>query len=198
MSVNNGSNNSFQPDFLFPIVFLFLWLFLLVGCYEPVEACLDLQATNFEVTADRACSDCCTYPTLSLSFSHKVDSNFLSNEDVYLNRVGRPYRIESVVFYISNVQLVDAAGNGYGVEDQIELLALNNGVEEWLELEDNFLLIERTTRNVTLGEFRSSGDFVGLRFFVGINAPANNANPASLPDGHPLSIGPDSLHWDQQ
>jgi len=163
-----------------------------------VEGCLDADATNFDVDADNPCSDCCTYPELTVSFTHKAGEAFLSADSLYTSRTLKPFRIKDVKFYISNLQLVDDAGNAFGVEDKVELNVLQNGVEELVELEDNFQVVRRSSSSLTFGEFRESGNFERMLFLVGINTDANNANPNSLPDDHPLRIEPDSLHWDQQ
>ncbi len=47
-------------------------VFFLAGCYEPKEGCLDPQAVNYDVTADEACADCCTWPSLRLSVKHAM------------------------------------------------------------------------------------------------------------------------------
>jgi len=40
----------------------------LSSCYEPIEGCLDPLSSNFQLDADNACGDCCTYPSVTLRF----------------------------------------------------------------------------------------------------------------------------------
>jgi len=188
-----------KRNFLFyGLPLILFWIMLLPACYEPVEGCLDAAATNFDVDADDPCLDCCSYPELIVSFTHTAGEAFLSADSLYTSRTQKPYRIKDVKFYLSSFRLVDDAGNVFGVEDKVELNVLQNGVEELVELEDNFQLVRRSSSKLTFGEFRESGNFERVLFFVGVNPDANNANPNSLPDDHPLRIEPDSLHWDQQ
>ena len=58
-----------------PKFHLFLFICLaccFAGCYEPIEGCLDVRATNFDLNADRSCPDnCCEYPELRLKLLHR-------------------------------------------------------------------------------------------------------------------------------
>ena len=48
---------------------LFLLACALTGCYEERSGCLDPDAADYDLQADVACPDCCTYPELSVRVS---------------------------------------------------------------------------------------------------------------------------------
>jgi len=175
-----------------------LWLMLcctllLPACYEPIEGCLDAQATNFDLDADQACSGCCEYPAFQLSLQHRIglvglESRF-STDSVYYDGSGQPFRFNNIRFYLSNLRLVRADGSEAPVSDTIELDLYDlSGTPRKATVEDNYLLANPAfEQTYTIGAFRESGsNFVKIRFAVGVEGIANEAIPDSLPDDYPL------------
>lgn len=183
------------------------WILLLPACYEPKEGCLDAQATNFDLEADEACSDCCEYPTFQLALQHRIvligqEAKRFSTDSVYYDGSGQPFRFENIRFYLSNLRLVRADGTEVPVSNTIELdLYDASGMPRKATVEDNFLLANPIfEQTYTIGNFRESGSsFEKIRFAVGIEGVANEAIPDSLPDDYPLGrIEPAlDLHFDQ-
>jgi hypothetical protein len=150
-------------------------VFLLAACYEPKEGCLDIEATNYDVSADDQCPKCCTYPKLSVQVLHyivspkKPDSLFAmryatkyqglldSNEFFFLDR-GR--------FFISNLKLVRQSGEEVGVRDSV---LLPRTVGDSIRVENNFSKHDRDIlQAASLGTVRTEGLFVGVKFTIGI------------------------------
>lgn len=182
-----------------------LLLLLLSACYEPVEGCLDITATNFQVDADEPCPDnCCTYPSIKLAIDHcyeiATDSFVTLNygDSIYIDGVGNPFRINGIQFYLSEFQIVSTTGAPFGVQDSLEVEQIDpiNGDTTLVTLEDNFLLLNPVVKNVniTLGENRTVGNFSGIRFKLGLDMPANYTNPSSLNDNHPLALQNDNMY----
>lgn len=172
--------------------------FFLSGCYTPKEGCLDAGATNFDLDADKACSDCCTYPTLKIALQHRVlyptaDYKLGLGDSIYYDAVGQPYRLKDIRYYLSNIHLVRPDGSEAELEDRIELNVPNPaGGTLPIEVEDNFLLVNpRLSQTFTLGILRAQGPFDRVRFTIGIEEPANFALPEKLPTGHPLQLQTD-------
>ena len=180
------------------------WLLLvfLSACYEPVEGCLDIAATNFDADADDPCLDCCTYPALSIDFRHRVLTvdtffNLVYVDSVYTDDFGNPYRINNIQFYLSNVRLLRADGTEVGVTDSLEF-EIQQSTGETIQgtVEDNFALVNRNTfSDYDLGTFRESGTFTGMRFAIGIEGTANTADPNSISTAHPLGVQEEDMYF---
>lgn len=177
--------------------------FMLAGCYEPKEGCLDVNATNFALDADRPCSDCCVYPTLRLDVQNRftkdgVPLNLGYVDSVYYDIQGKPYRINKIRFYLSNVHLVRSDGSEEEVADELELeVWLPDGSDtEKVVVEDNFALVDAgRNRSFAMGTFAKNGEFQKVRFTLGIGEPVNRAVPSTLPDNHPLALQDDPMYW---
>ena len=158
-----------------------------VACFQPESGCLDIEATNFELTADEPCdsdntaTSCpCTYPVLSFdTMSYVVEKSTYQPNTFY--RINSQYiQIQSIQFYLSGFQFRSTSGEWIGVADTISLFVLNedNQLETQL-LTDDFLLVNQE-RSIDMGAIRQHGTFDSLRFVLGIEAPANSANPDSI------------------
>ncbi len=150
-------------------------LFLSLGCYEPEEGCLDINATNYDVSADDPCPDCCTYPSLSLLFQHYVtlatmpDTSFAMK---YGTRYPSPmdtnhlFYIDRGRFFISNLKLVKANGEELGVLDSVWLPLV---VGDSIFVENNFSKHDRDIfQAAKLGTFNAYGEFTGVKFTLGL------------------------------
>ena len=77
----------------------------LMSCYTRKEACLDVLAANYDVSADDACLDCCTYPKLKLEIQHFVKDSVYSNTTIYTNDLNQSFKILDVRFYVHAFEL---------------------------------------------------------------------------------------------
>lgn len=182
----------------------FILLLFCTACYENIEGCLEVDATNFDVTADVECDDCCTLPRISINFLHRLraadrDTFFSLNLNTPLTLDSIHYfKLENIRFYISDFKLVRSTGDLIGVNDEVDLLLLNGTDSSTLAIEDNFALVNRASPSAaTIGETVESGDFVGAQFELGVSSPANLADPAFFPSNHPLSYGDSTLYFSQ-
>ncbi len=167
--------------------------FLVEGCYEPIEGCLDNKATNFQVDADAACSNCCNYPVLKLLVEHKVvypdaTYNFAYNDSIYQDGAGNAFRVKNIQFFLSDFRLIKKDGTELAVRDSLEVEIFQpDGTLQKQFIRDDAALVNRNTFSTyEIGTLVTKGEIRALRFSVGLVAPANSANPASFPTGHPL------------
>lgn len=159
-------------------------------CAEPKTGCLDVHATNFQVDADEGCADCCTYPALRIDLLHKFtvgDSlfNFIPGNTY---TAGSHFRLGDLRFYLSEIRLVRSDGTALQLDKQLPLRAVNGaGDSTRFSVEDNFALASPASLlRIMPGSFRDGGTFSGLKFKIGVDAPARGADPASAPVSHPL------------
>jgi len=69
----------------------------------------------------------------------------------------------------------------------------------WVELPDSFAWMDAAKRRAnTSFSGAPSGKYRALRFYVGLDAAANAADPAKLPADHPLNANLNGLHWSWQ
>ena len=169
-----------------------LTLLCFFSCKDLEEGCLDIEATNYDVTADEACPDCCTYPRLRLDVLYKVDSLNMIYDNPYVMENDSVIKITKTKFYISDLRLCN--GNEIlEVGDRIDLDLINSS--QSVNLKDDFTLITRDVSSFTyeIGEIRGTGTFDTLKFFVGLDETANAVDPDLAPEDHALAIQPDSM-----
>ena len=196
-----------KTQFLF--VFTFVIVLLQYSCFEPTEGCLDIEATNFDASADDACLDCCTYPQLKLSVFHALTSDnwnmtgdscvFHSSDSTFQNisNTSSIYQLDNMVYYLSDFRLVSSTGEVFQVSDTIQLNILDNAItfeEKDTTVVDDFILVKRLNSSYTIGEFIAPGLFEKIQFKVGLLPRLNTTNPDTLDSSHPLAISRDSMH----
>jgi len=174
------------------------------SCFTDVEGCLDLAATNFDVSADKACKDCCEFPTLTLAFQHRgipsynPDTSFSFKYDTPYSvfpDTSRKFSVQRIRFFISNFKLVNENGQEVGVMDSLELEAPAGTT---LKVEDNFAKVDRDIFQANkIGTFVTQGLFRKIRFTLGLAPELLQTAPESVPAGHPLNVDQDSLNFEE-
>ena len=177
---------------------------LLPACYEPVEGCLDVEAVNFNLEADKNNSEECVYPKVRLAIQHRYSKDdtlyrFGLVDSVYFDAQGQPFRLNNVRFYISNFHLIYTNGQEKEVAETVDILIPQpDGSELSRTIEDNFSLASpRVTQNYTIGTLKESNDLQEVRFAVGVEGLANLAKPGSFSGTHPLSLQDSTLYFSQ-
>lgn len=167
------------------VYLLLLTLFLFPSCFEPKKACLDIEAANFDASADKDC--CCVYPKLKLLVTQNYNDTTFKTSEVYSNNLGQLFRIKSIVFYLSDFQLIQG-GTTYAVSDTLSLrkFGANPGDTLTQIFTDDFLLIRRENISNEIGTFRQTGTFDSVKFRLGLPTDANLVVPGKAPAGHPL------------
>ena len=180
----------FFPSTIFWHLASGILLLFLTSCYEDREGCLDINATNFNVEADIACVDCCTYPALQLDFQHKVvlaDTvlNLSYVDSTYRDGFGNPFRISNIQYYLSGFHLIRTGGDTLQVADTLQITKSDG---ETITIKDDFLLVNPGVFGFeSLGTFRTEGDYAGIGFNFGIGPVANQLDTTYFEEDHPLS-----------
>ena len=173
------------------LIFGILLFLCFTACKDPIEGCTDVEATNYDVSADKSCEDCCTYPQLSLEVAHRYDTLSFSYDSIYNLFGSNQSQFLKVIFYLSDFRLVNATESLETIET-IDLNIVNSGVENF---KDDFTLVSRSISgiNYDVGEIRGSGTFDTLKFSVGLAGNAALGDAETVSNGHPLAIGSDTL-----
>ncbi|MFT4759201.1 MAG: hypothetical protein ACI9XO_000028 [Paraglaciecola sp.] len=180
------------------LIAAFMMLFF-SNCYEAQEGCLDLGATNYDVTADDNCPDCCTYPSLNLAFRHLIvpttmpDTSVSLRYNSYYPTFDSPldtFTIERIRYFLSEIRLVRPNGEEVHILDSVTVEIDGNEVT----FEDSFAKVDRDiVQTVNVGTVRTEGEFSAIRFFVGLAPNLLNIDPSSVPRTSQLNVSSDTL-----
>ena len=192
------SRRGAKEMFFCSVLMTFVVLFF-SNCYEAQEGCLDLGATNYDVTADDSCPDCCTYPSLNLAFRHLIVPTTMPDTSVFLRyntfyptfeSPTDTFTIERIRYFLSEIRLVRPNGEEVHVLDSITVEIDGNDVT----LEDSFAKVDRDIiRTVNVGTLRTEGEFSAIRFFVGLAPELLNIDPNSVASTSELDVVGDTL-----
>lgn len=101
---------TYLPDWSFWLGISILFWFVNSGCNTRIQGCLDVNAKNFDLEAERECDGCCTYPSISLSLSQKWNDENFTNEDTLYDVNQRRYRIQDLRYFLTTWAWHDAEG----------------------------------------------------------------------------------------
>lgn len=171
---------------------LFCFSFLLLtitSCYEATSGCKDVLATSYDVAADDPCDDdCCDYPELKLTISHRFGENTFSYDSLYINNLGQFYSFKYIHLYLSNAVLIDTFGNSLPISDFISIT--DDGNEETI-IDDNISFTPGSFR-FEFGTWIGSGVIKQLNFDIGLRSEITKSTVANESSHLINSIG-DSL-----
>lgn len=169
----------------------FLILISITGCNTRIQGCLDINAENFNLNAEQSCDGCCTYPSLSLSLTQKWGDRNFANTDTLYDMNGQPYKINSLVYFLSDWTWEDDQDNQFHV-DSITVTC-NDGN---LTYSPDNLPIDLEQFTYTLGMIRQAPIIDSLRFIMGLTQDfscLDSENP-----GTPLELSDQSPLWNSQ
>lgn len=169
------------------ILALLLLSMIVGGCYQAKDGCLDIYATNFDVTADNNC--CCNYPVLQLEFTHKLGTRDYNSVDTITNDIGQSFKINAFSLYLSGIEFTGTSGNKFSTSDTIHL----PGEKNTIVLAKDIALVRANTSNVNLGSLIQREDYLKVVFNVGVPEEADGVSFSKIPSSSNLSIQPDSL-----
>jgi hypothetical protein len=183
----------------------FLYLFIVAttftACYQDVEGCLDVNASNLDLDADFAClnDDCCTYPTLSLSVTHRYNGEEIRTDSFYRDAANNQFRLNRLRYYWTELVLNEADGDVITPVDSVEFgLVPSLGDTTFQLLNDNLVLISTaTSESQNFGVFRGADGSVSITGKLGVEGLYSQVFPASAPANHPLNFQEDRMYYNQ-
>lgn len=182
-----------------------LWIsFLALQCNQPTEGCRDVQATNYDVTADEDCEmSCCVYPTLTLQISPKI-RQVIDNVDTIIafsydkqyalpDNLADTFSVQRIRAYLSDFRLISTIGDTHKISDTktIELATGEN-----VTLSDDFFLFDAGSSSYELGTFNEQDIYDKVKFNVGLYSELKGVNPDETMINRLKKIAPDSLNYD--
>ncbi len=178
-------------------VIVFFSLINFQNCLQPTEGCLDVKATNFDVTAakdcDKICS--CTYPSLIISTNYVSGTSNFNYNTTYINDKGDSFRIVSTQMYLSDFQLINDKNVTIRTTDSVAL----THATDTIKVLNNYALVGKSVGfDFTIGTINSADKFTKIKFRVGLDDVALKTIPSKMPTTHPLSTKPDSMYISSQ
>jgi len=175
------------PDRIYILAMMILTWMYGSGCTTRIQGCLDVNAENFDLNAERNCDGCCTYPSISLSLSQKWNDENFTNEDTLYDVQLRPYRIQDLRFFLTTWAWRDTEGKWLSV-DSVEA-DCGNSVLTYTP--DNLIVDTRKFLYV-MGTIREPPLIDSIRFAFGLTRDFScldendTATPPELSDQSPL------------
>lgn len=174
------------PTFLFALL-----PFLLFSCYEDNIACLDPDATNYDILADQACpDDCCEFPNLSLDVDRLWADSAFRTADVYPDGAGNQIRVLNFRVYLTEIELGTQNEILPTPVNEIEVGVVSGSDTVLTDFNANLLLLQTTTSSTTsnVGRLR-----VGTEALTQVQGRIGTAEdfpaivPSTAPAASPLS-----------
>lgn len=163
---------------------------------------MDFRAVNYDVTADNACTDCCTYPVLKLVLRHqavwppKPDTSIVFKYNTpYISPFDELhyFSVDRFRFFISGLHLIATNGHIHVLPDSLTFTSENN---QTFKTENNFVVADRDIlQTATVGTFVAEGDYDKIELTVGLPQQLIKAVADDLPKDHALATS-DTLLYD--
>ena len=152
-----------------------LVLFVLSSCTKK-EGCMDENALNYdpEAEVDMGCEYATEDPAVEMHLHQFITGTELVEENMYTIN-GVVTNLSLVQFYVSEITLIDAAGNE----------TLND---------ETYLLVTPEVEDYAIGNF-PAGTYTKVRFNIGIDSVTNHNDPSKYEIGNPLGAQFPSMHW---
>lgn len=171
-------------------------LFLATSCYEDRIACLDPDASNFDLRADEACTDdCCTYPNLTLQVTRKWGEETFVTNGIYMDAAGNEFTIVRLRFYLGDMEIVVNDRLLPTPENLIEIGRFEGGDTVTTDLNANLVLLTTNNASATVGTYRGGGQAVtALEGTLGLPTEYSSFAPSTAPASSPLATQPGLLN----
>ncbi|THH40419.1 MbnP family protein [Neolewinella litorea] len=169
---------------------------LLSACYEERVGCLDPDAANYELRADVACPDCCTYPQLSIRIRPTWEDTTIVIGQTYTDGAGNPFQIVRFRYYLGDLVLLSSEGDLPTPVRPVEVRVLNGTDTLTSVVNGNYLLASAATATTMVGALQIGAASVnGLGGTYGLPDRYRPVVPASAPSGDALRTQPGRLNF---
>ena len=147
------------------------------SCYEPIEGCLDINSSNYEVSADRSCDSCCVFPNFNLNINQVFRGESFSASDTLVNVAGTEFRLSDYVIVLSGFK-VSAGDQIYSIADSVVVDCAGQDVTNYEK--NDLLAITRTSKLLTVGTWQSADSYNNIEFEIGLNDCYHSAGISDL------------------
>jgi hypothetical protein len=168
-----------------PVLF-FIGFALLISCNSRVDVCLDIEASNFDVTGDRHDQELCNYPDMFLKVQYSWDTISFSTDSFYTNDLGQRFALTDVYVLVSQFALNGVEMGRMVVEDRTNWFLKDGSEGEYISVINDFTFVDRSKFSFLLGEWRTTDVVNRFDFFVGVPDTLTPTEIDSLDEDHVL------------
>ena len=155
------------------------------SCYKEFAGCLDIFANNFQANADFECEDCCVYPSITLDFSYRADSNSFSFSDTLYNQLDS-FKIINAGFYLYDVKVL-TSDTPITVRETDSFWFSKSGSSVQESVPTDIAAVSPVNgRSYNLGTHNRQTETLGLSFEVGLPSDLNDLIQDSIPTSSDL------------
>lgn len=176
--------------------FFFFFVLSLMACYKPGEGCLDPNASNFDLAADKNC--CCTYPPLEIFLNHTWEDTLPLKFNDTLVVDGQKIILLDFKFFLTEFSLYENSKSRACVDSITFFAVFPNKTPVSVTTTDDYLLASRNKNTYEAGTFPFPGSYDSVSFMVGLPLVAQFADPNTLPPEHPLFTAAESMRADNR
>lgn len=136
------------------------------SCYQYEDACLDSFASNYNLSADVACEECCTYPAINLLVQHQVGEGIpYGSDSILINNVGQKYKISNAFLFLNEFEFSFQDGEKVSIIEKAEFQDANRKTEELIS-DVVFISVKNSSHKI--GTMRRTGVIKKIKTSVGI------------------------------
>lgn len=163
--------------FAFKGISLMFAVLLGIGCYSYQEGCQDLSATNYKLDADYTCEDCCTYPSINFTLSHRLGAQNYHRDSILLDASSTPFKLEHIYFFIHEFQFNFSDQSVSKVDETIAFLTPDN---KQIKATDDYQFVTPSLSSIRIPNIKKSGVIEQCQFEIGVphNYIPSNASSA--------------------
>jgi len=174
------------------IILPLLALMLLSSCGNVKEGCMDANASNFDVSADKDC--CCTYPRMGLQFEYYNGDKLLSQAPL-IDVDGDTITLSKLTFYVSGLHWKDAEDKEIRSDKRLWLFLSPNNFNDSTRSIDDYYLIEAHNARIQDFTFTRPFSLKSLALTIGVADSALANQPWYMKNAnHPLAGKKDNMY----
>ena len=162
------------------IILVFTVIHSISGCYQRRDGCLDQLASNYSISADDACTGCCSYPNLVIDIIKKNGLADFDAADTLVNALNQTYQFIEAKFYVSMFSVSQGSDMSHHIRETIVDSVSKDAVI------DDIKIINFKESSKILGTMRATGIFERYTFLLGIDASLADATFNTVAKTHPL------------
>ena len=170
----------------------------LSSCYEQRSGCLDPDASNYDLQADEACADCCTFPELSVRVTTFWEDEALVIGDTYVDGAGNDFQFVRFRYYLGGLRLESTATDLSDPVRPVDIRELTTAgdTSDVISVAGNYLLASTATSTATIGAIATNGaPLTALSGTFGLDDRYRCLLPATAPTGDALRTQPGLLNF---
>lgn len=156
-------------------------LIFLFSCNTKQGGCLDLEAMNFDVTAEKDDPGSCVYPDLLLNVAYKWGDTTFATGVVYTNNLGQHFIVERFHFLFSQFVINRTDADTLAINEMTEWYVGNGSGGAYFDVTDDFVFVDRSRFLFTLGTISESGFATTYNFWSGVPPSLTPTNLDSIP-----------------